>query len=170
MATVTVPLDVKSASVAATLIPELKLVAGTNMPVSSFGFDDGTVNTQEDIYFQLTLPLFGVSNTTMSVFLNWYNAATAITGACVWAVAIAKLDIATSVEAASFATASNVTTTTAAVAKAASISNASTVALPTGLLALDAVVIKVSRLGSNGSDTMVGDANLFAAYLQYSDT
>lgn len=167
MATVFNPISPGEAEFLATAFPQV-VKGGTNFPVLGLAFDAAA---DEAAYFPLDVSKYGSGNLTLD--LDWY-ADTASTGDVVWEAAIAAITPNTDtqdVETKALATAQTVTDshlgTTGQRAHRATI----TISNLDSLAARDNVFLRVRRLGSSsGSDTMAGDAILFAGNLQYSDT
>jgi hypothetical protein len=149
-----------------TVFPQSVRFAGTNFPVEGLAFDAGA---DEACVTKLQAISYGSGNLTL--LLVWY-ADTATSGNVVWGGAIACITAGTdtqNVETDAFATETTVTTaasgsTQALVTSSITISNLDSIA------ANDVVFLRIRRVGSNGSDTMTGDAILVAAKLTYSDT
>lgn len=167
MATVRIPIDVRSMVPAVTDGPQFKAVEGTNFVVVSLAFDASTV---ESAVLQTVLPSYGSGNLTLR--LDWY-ADTATTGGVVWGAQIAAITPDTDsqdVETDAFATAATVTDshigTTGQRVHTCSITISSLDSLASG----DLVFLRIYRDATNGGDTMAGDALLLGAELSYSDT
>lgn len=166
MATTNVGLDVKSAILSSSAIPELVLIVGTNGPVMGYAFD---ASSREDIYFSIPLLLYGSGNITC--VCHWYSRSGSTSGAVVWGARIACTTPgdATSMETKAWATAQSTTTTVNATAKGLT-STSITISNLDNAAAGDTMWLNVYRDAANASDTMTGDATLLTLYLQYSDT
>jgi hypothetical protein len=167
MATVKHFLAPEEAQFLASAFPALSKVNGTNFPVSGLAFDAGA---DEAAFWKLRANNYGSGNLTLA--LEWY-ADTASSGDVVWGAAIAAITPDTDtqdVETDGLATENTVTdshlgTTGQRVHRASiTISNLDSIA------ADDEVFLRIRRIGTNGSDTMTGDAILLSAQLSYSDT
>ena len=167
MATVYRELHPESAQFQTSTFPQLVKVAGTNFPVSSLAYDAAA---DEAAFWKLRALNYGSGNLTLDI--DWY-ADTASTNVVRWGAAIAAITPETDtqdVETKSFATENTVDdthlgTTGQRVHRATiTISNLDSIA------AGDDVWVRIRRIGSNGSDTMTGDAMLLMATLSYSDT
>lgn len=150
-----------------TVFPQSARIAGTNFPVEGLAFDAAA---DEACVAKFRADGYGSGNLTLEI--DWY-ADSASSGDVVWDAAICVITPDTDsqdVETDSFATASSVTdshlgTTGQRVHRASiTISNLDSIA------AGDLVHLRIRRVGSNGSDTMTGDAILVFAELTYSDT
>lgn len=146
--------------------PEYKQ-AGTNIAVASYSFDAGAT---EGIQFVLPyVGSYGSGNLTCK--LRWY-ADTATTGSVVWGASIACITPETDtqdIETDAWATENTVTDahlgTTAQRLHEASI----TISNLDSIAAGDYLSLRIQRLGTNGSDTLSGDAQLVGVVLEYSD-
>jgi hypothetical protein len=168
MATVTHPIDFKSAEFLTSAVPELVLITntGTNpIPIMGYAFD---ASTRENMYFQFVIPNYGTGN--ISVVIDWMSRTAQTTGAVVWGASIAAV---TPGDAQSILTKSLAaeTTATTTVNGTASGMVASTVAVSNldGVAANDLVWLRIGRDAAAGGDTMTGDATVLGVYLSYSD-
>ncbi|HEU4895118.1 MAG TPA: hypothetical protein VFT85_04715 [Acidimicrobiia bacterium] len=141
--------------------------AGSNIGVFSLKFD---ATTDEACQFTFDATNYGSGNLTIDIF--WF-ADTASSGDVVWGAAIAAITPNTDtqdIETDSWATENTVTDshlgTTGQRLHLATI----TVSNLDSLAARDYVALRIRRLGSNGSDTMSGDAQLVRVTVSYSDT
>jgi hypothetical protein len=141
--------------------------AGTNITVQSLKFDAAT---DEACAFVFDAILYGSGNLTVGI--AWY-ADTASSGNVVWGASIAAITPDTDtqdVETDAWATENTVTDshlgTTGQRLHRASI----TLSNLDSLTARDQCWLRIRRLGTDGSDTMAGDAQLVAVTLSYSDT
>jgi len=168
MATTRLVLNVDSAQpVPGSTLPQFKQ-AGSSVGVSSYSFDAGA-----DEALQFVVPYvqaYGSGNLTVK--LRWF-ADTATSGDVVWGAAIAAITPETDsqdIETDSLATENTVTDshlgTTAQRLMEASI----TVSNLDSLAAADYLSLRIRRIGTNGSDTMSGDAQLAGVVVEYSDT
>ncbi|MEV8638085.1 hypothetical protein AB0395_41180 [Streptosporangium sp. NPDC051023] len=167
MGTVRHLLSPEEAVLATSSFPAYQRNAGTNFPVTGLAYD---ASTDERAYFKRRLVNYGSGNLTLS--LTWY-ADTASSGVVRWEAAIACItpdSDSQDAETKSFATAQTVddthlgTTGQRVHVCSVTISNLDSAA------AGDIVWLRLSRIGSNGSDTMTGDAIWLEAELSYSDT
>lgn len=172
MATVYFSIDVASARLKGSSIPELVNIAGTNAPLGGYALDAAV---REDLFFQTPIPLFGVSNTQLIVRLYWYSRTGQTSGNAVFGARVAAMSggDAVSMEAKSFAA----STSAAAVAvngtaKGPTFSSVSIANLDSLATAApwDFVELNVFRDGADGTDTLTGDAIITAIYLEYSDS
>ena len=167
MATVRAPLGVNAFIPAATNGAQSKVIAGTNFPVMSWAFD-GT--TAETIYAQFPLLNYGSGNITLK--LHWY-ADTASSGDVVFESALAAItpDIDTQdVETKAFTTANTVTDTHLGTTGQRLHQTSITISNLDSAAANDEMWLRIKRLPADAADTMVGDALLVDAWLEYSDT
>lgn len=157
----------EEAAFATSSFPAYTRTAGTNFPVTGLAFDAAA---DEGAYFKRRLVSYGSGNLTLS--LTWY-ADTATSGVVRWEAAIACITPDTDtqdVETKSFAAATTVddthlgTTGQRLHVCSITISNLDSAA------AGDVVWLRLSRIGSNGADTLTGDAIWVEAELSYSDT
>lgn len=166
MATVTKELDILAAQLHSTSIPELVKVDGTNFPVWGYAFDAAT---DEQISFRFLANNYGSGSLTALV--DWYSRSGSTTGNAVLGAAIACVSPgdAQSMETDGIATE---TTATSAVNGTAKGPQRATITISNldSIAANDSVELRIRRLGSNGSDTMAGDAIIFGVTIQYSDT
>jgi hypothetical protein len=149
-----------------TVFPQSVRTAGTNFPVEGLAFD---ASADEACVAKLKIKNYGSGNIT--AILTWY-ADTATTGNVVWGAAIAAITPSTdtqNVETDAFATETTVTGGASGSAQAL-VNHSITISNLDSVAANDVVFLRVRRIGSNGSDTMSGDAILVAVELQYSDT
>lgn len=147
--------------------PAFTRVAGTNFPVTSLAYDAAT---DEAATFKRRAVNYGSGNLTLDIL--WY-ADTASSGDVVWGGAVAAITPDTDsqdVETDTLATENTVTDshigTTGQRVHRASI----TISNLDSLASNDLLFLRIRRLGSNGSDTMTGDAMMLGATLSYSDT
>jgi hypothetical protein len=166
MATVYVPLDPGSADFLSSTFPQL-VTNGTNVPVAGLAYD---ASADEAAFWLLDASHYGSGNLTVE--LEWY-ADTASSGNVVWGAALAAYTPDadnTDIESKALATEQTVTDshlgTTGQRLHRASITLSNT----DSIAAKDATWIRIRRVGSNGSDTMTGDAILVSVHVSYSDT
>lgn len=148
-----------------TVFPQISRVAGTNFPVYGLAFDAGADEACSTLFVANN---YGSGNLTL--ILKWY-ADTATSGNVVWGGAVAAITPATdnqNIETKAFATENTVT---AAAGGSAQEPETSTITISNldSIAADDVCHLRIRRVGSNGSDTMTGDAILVAVELQYSD-
>ena len=145
--------------------PEMKS-AGTNIAIRSLSFD---ASTDEGCQFPWRATGYGSGNLTVT--LLWY-ADTATSGNVVWGAAIAAItpDSDTqNIETDTWATENTATDGTSGSTQALN-TTAITVSNLDSIAASDMAWLRIRRLGTSGSDTMSGDAQLVAVILSYSDT
>lgn len=151
----------------ATTFPEYAKIAGTNFPVSSLKYD---ATADEAGFWKFPAIAYGSGNLTLDIL--WY-ADSASSGDVVFGGAISAITPNTDtqdVETDGLATENTVTdshlgTTGQRVHLCTiTISNLDSIA------ANDLVHLRIRRVGSSGSDTMTGDAQLLMGVLSYSDT
>lgn len=166
MATVTQYFLPESAQFQTTAFPAIMKVAGTNFPVMSLAYDTTTV---ERAYWHFHAVNYGSGNITCTIY--WY-ADTATTNGVVWETALAAITPNTdtqNVETKAFATVNTAADTNLGNSQqvhsiAVTISNLDSLAND------DECWLRISRLTTDGSDTMAGDAMLMGFKLEYSDT
>lgn len=167
MATVYVQPSVQAAQFLASTFPQIRRTAGTNFPVFGLSYD---ASADEAAFLNFRAVSYGSGNLTVD--LEWY-ADTASSGDVVWGCALSAItsntdtqDIETDALATeNTATDSHLGTTGQRLHRATV-----TVSNLDSLAADDWVTLRVRRLGSNGSDTMAGDAILVGVTISYSDT
>jgi hypothetical protein len=127
----------------------------TRNSIAILDFDD---TTDESAIFLSIIPEATVLTSGLSIRLIW-TATTATSGDCVWDASLERMT--TDIDTDSFDTAASVTTTTNATS---GVPNYSTITLTTidSVTAGDGFRLKINRDANNGSDTMVGDAELIA--------
>lgn len=142
-------------------------ISGTYFPFVVLDFaSSGT----ESAYFFLLSADYGSGNPTVTIY---WAADTATSGSVVWSVQLAAVTPnteATSLASKLFDGAQTVTDTHLGTIARRVHSCDVTISNLDGLTAGEYVVLKVSRLGSDVSDTMAGDAMLLGLKLTYSDT
>jgi hypothetical protein len=166
MATVYRELLPEEAQFLSTAFPAF-LKRGSNYPVTSLAFD---ASSTESAYWKLAALKYGSGN--LSLDLIWY-ADTATSGVVRWEAsmaAITPISDSQDVETDSLATAQTVDDTH--LGTTAHRLHRATIAISNldSLAVLDAMWLKVSRLGGHANDTMAGDCLLANGYLSYSDT
>lgn len=169
MATVFQQVDPGSMRLAATAMPELVNIAGTNFPAFGLAFDDGVVGAREDAYFNLAALLYGSGNLTLRI--RWYSRTGQVAGAVVWGARIAAITAGTdaqSYETKAFAAAQTANPTVIATARALN-DTSITISNLDSLAALDEIILDVYRDADAGGDTMTGDAIIVDMVLSYSD-
>ena len=167
MAVVTQYFLPESAQFKATVFPAITRRDGTNFPVMSLAYDTSTV---ERAYWHFNAINYASGNITCTIY--WYPD-TATTNGVVWETAIACItpntDTTTNVETKSLATVNTAADTNLGNTKqvhsiAVTISNLDSIADG------DLCWIRVSRLCTDASDTMAGDAMLLGFKLEYTST
>lgn len=147
--------------------PQYKTNNGTNFPVSSFAYDAAT---DEAATWRFIATSYGSGNLTVDI---WWYADTASASDVVWGAAIVAITANTDtqdVETDAFATENTVTDTHLGTTGQRVHLCTITVTNLDSLAADDLVFIRIRRVGSSGSDTMSGDAQLLNFRLSYSDT
>lgn len=170
MATVRQTLSLKSADTQTSAIPELYAVQGTNFPVIGARSFDGS--STERIFLKFMPYNYGSGDITVTI--HWY-AASATTGGVTWECALAAMTPNTdsgSVEAKAFATVATATDTHLGTTakRPMSVDVTLTGAALDSVAAGDLAWLRVSRLPTDGGDTMSGDAVLVGVDVSYSDT
>lgn len=167
MGTVYQHLIPESAVYLATVFPEYKNIAGTNIPVTSLAYDAAA---DEAAFWRTRAINYGSGNLTVDI--QWY-ADTASSGDVVWGVAIAAITPDTDsqdIETDALATENTVTDTHLGTTGQRLHRAVVTVSNLDSLAKDDDVAVRIRRVGSSGSDTMTGDALLVSATVSYSDT
>lgn len=169
MATVVQGVSIGSLVPFATLIPELVKIDGTNFPNFGPAYDAATDEQMcsERIY----AANYGASNPNVTVIFDWYSRSGSTTGAVVWGASLSVLTPgdAQSMETDAWATENTATTTVNATAKGMTRTTVTVTNLDS-LTANDSFLVRLRRIGSNGSDTMAGDAVLVGVTVTYPDT
>lgn len=167
MATVKHTFTPQMAEFQSSAFPQLDVVAGTNFPVASLAFDAAAT---ERAYFPFQALNYGSGNLTATLY--WY-AVSATSGAVMWETALAAITAETDsqdVETKAFATAQQSSDTHLGTTAKRIHQFAMTVSNLDSLAADDYAILRVSRIGGDGGDTMTGDAKLVRVVLSYSDT
>lgn len=168
MATVNIPVGVGSLVPFTTLIPELVNIAGTNFPNFGYAFDAATDEQlcTERIY----AANYGASNPNVTVLIDYYSRTGQTSGNAVFGAALSVITPgdAQSVETDAFATENTVTSTVNGTARGLTRATI-TVSNLDSLTANDSLVMRIRRVGSNGSDTLTGDAVIVGLTIQYPD-
>ena len=167
MASVYRELQPEQASYLGSTFPGYSKVNGTNFPVSGLYFDAAA---DEAAFWKLQALLYGSGNLTLD--LEWY-ADSATSGVVRWGGAIAAITPDTDsqdVETKAFATETTVDDTHLGTTGQRLHRCTITISNLDSLAAGDVVWLRIRRIGSNGADTMTGDAILVKATLSYSDT
>lgn len=167
MATVTQLLAPEQAQFKTTAFPQFVRNQGTNFPVTGLAYDAAA---DEAAFWALVATRYGSGNLTLSI--RWY-ADTASSGDVRWEAQIAAITPNTDsqdVETDGLATAQQVVDTHLGTTGQRLHEAALTISNLDSVAADDVVWLRVARTGSNGSDTMTGDAVLVLATLSYSDT
>lgn len=169
MATVSLGFDPAGARLFSSGIPELVLINGTGTipdPTMGYAMDAAA---DEYFYFVFKVRNYGSGNLTLNV--DWYSRSGSTTGDIVLSGAIGCLTSGDtqSVESKTLATATTATSTVNGTAKGPK-TGAVTISNLDSITNGDVVKLRVGRVGSNGSDTMSGDAIIYWVEIQYSDT
>lgn len=166
MGTVKQQLDIEGAQFLTSAYPAISR-AGTNAPAASLKFDAAA---DEAAFWSFIASNYGSGNLTVRI--TWY-ADSASSGDVVWGAAIAAITPNTDtqdVETDSLATENTATDSHLGTTGQRVHSVDITVSNLDSLAADDFVFLRIRRVGSNGSDTMTGDAQLLKVEVQYSDT
>lgn len=145
-------------------LPEFKIASG----IASYSCDAAA-----DEGFQFTVPQLATLTGSMTIDIDWY-ADSATSGNVIFDAAALAYTVATDtgdIEAASFATA--VVGSATAASGTAQVPVRTTITLTTGgqqdnASTGDFFQLRIRRLGTNGSDTMAGDAQVIGVTLSYS--
>lgn len=167
MATIRTDLDPDQAQFLATVFPQYDKVNGTSFPVTGLRFD---ASLDEAAFWRLDAFAYGSGNLTCTVI---WTADTQSSNATVWEAAIAAITAGTDsqdVTTKAFATAQTVTSSHLGTTVKRLMTASITISNLDSIAADDIVWLRIKRLGSNGSDSMTGDAWLLQARLSYSDT
>lgn len=167
MAIVYLTLFPENAQFLAATFPQLVKNNGTNFPVSGLAYDAAA---DEAAFWKFEAINYGSGNLTLD--LLWY-ADTASTGDVVWSSSLAAItpDADTQdVETDTLATANTVTDSHLGTVGQRVHRATITLSNLDSLANRDAVFLRIRRIGSDGADTMAGDAILILAMLSYSDT
>jgi hypothetical protein len=169
MATVVQGISIGSLVPFATLIPALAKVDGTNFPNFGPSFDAAT--DEQMCTDRIYAASYGASNPSVTVIYDWYSASGSTSGAVVWGASLSVLTPgdAQSIETDAWATENTTTTTVNATAKGLTRTTVTVTNLDS-LTANDSFLVRIRRIGSNGSDTMTGDAILVGMTVTYPDT
>lgn len=171
MATVTQSIPVQELVPFNVNIPLASKVDGTNNPVFSQGFSDGTPAVDEVLFTErVFMANYGASNPNITAVIDWYALAGSIVGAVVWGMAMQAVTPGDpqSLETDGFATEVTGTTTVNGTAKGLTRTTIVINQLD-GVAPGDSVVFRITRRQSNGADTMSGRANLVGLTIQYPD-
>ena len=144
--------------------PQYTKFNGPALPITGLAYDAAT---DEAAFWKIRA--IGYTSGDLTVDIDWY-ADTASTNAVVWGVAIAVITPETDtqdVETKTLATENTVTDTHLGTTGQRLHRAVVTVSNLDSLAANDFVMVRIRRLGSNGSDTMAGDAILVMATLSY---
>jgi hypothetical protein len=147
--------------------PMIKVIYGSSYPVTGLFYDAAT---DEAAFWRFVATSYGSGN--IDVDLYWY-ADTASSGNVVWGAAISAITANTDsqdIETDALATENTVTDSHLATVNQRLHQATVTVSNLDSLAADDVVTLRVRRVGSNGSDTMTGDAALVYVRISYSDT
>lgn len=167
MATVYWPFEARSAELRTTVFPQLVRANGTTIPIAGYAFDAAA---DEAMFFDFPAVLYGSGNLT--VWVDWY-ADTASTGVVRWGAAIACITPDTDtqdVETDGLATQNTVDDTHLGTTGQRLHRAIITVSNLDSIAANDDVRLQIMRVGSNGADTMAGDAIVTRVTVSYSDT
>ena len=167
MATVTQQFTPESAIFPSSTFPAFAKFVGTNFPISVLAYDAGA---DEAAYWKMRAVRYGSGNLTVDI--EWY-ADTASSGVVRWGVSIAAITPDTDsqdMETKSFATENTFDDTHLGTTGQRLHRATVTVSNLDSLAADDIVIIRLRRIGSNGSDTMTGDALMPLFTVSYSDT
>lgn len=166
MATVYQLLEPDSAQYLSSTFPQL-VKNGTNFPVMGLAFNDAA---DEAAFWRLEVHRYGSGNLTVDIY--WYGD-TATTNSVVWGAALAAITPETDtqdVETKALATENTVTDTHLGTTAQRLHRATVTVSNLDSLANADAAWLRIRRLGSNGSDTLSGDAIIERVEVSFSDT
>jgi hypothetical protein len=152
------------ADIRTTAYPQLVRANGTNIPVSGYAFDAAA---EEAVFF--TFRAIDYTSGDVSVDIDWY-ADTASSGNVVWGAQLAAITPNTdSQDIETDGLASQATVTDSHLGTTGQRLHRCTVTVSSldSLAADDYVVLRVSRVGSSGSDTMSGDAIMVGVAAYY---
>ena len=165
MATATLHLDVASARFRSTNAAATVKANGTTVPVLGIAFDAAA---DEEAHFSFRISNYGSGN--VFVRIAWY-ADTAASGNVVFGVALGAITSGDPTNIETKALGTEATTAVAAESVAQAMSHITIQITSIDSIADgDFVFVRLRRLGTNGSDTMAGDAIVVALELNYSDT
>lgn len=168
MATVYLPaFTPESALFLASTFPEYAKVNGTNFPVTSLKYDAAA---DEAAFWKFPALNYGSGNLTVDIL--WY-ADSASSGDVIFGAAISAITPNTdtqNIETDGLATENTVTDTHLGTTGQRVHLCSITVSNLDSLANLDLVHMRIRRIGSNGSDTMTGDAQILLVVVSYSDT
>jgi hypothetical protein len=156
-----------AAALPAATFPQLVKAAGTNFPVPGYAFDAAA---DETFYFDFSAENYGSGNVTVEV---WWYADTATSGVVRWSAAIAAITPdtdSTDIETKAFGTAATFDDTHLGTTGQRLHRAPIAVSSLDSLASRDDVRLRVQRVGSNGADTMTGDAIAVRVTASYSDT
>lgn len=164
MATASIPLYPEGASYLNSAFPQFVRTAGTNFPVTGLAYDAAA----DEAAFWKFNPI-GYTSGNLTLVVEWY-ADTASSGDAVWGAAIAAITPNTDtqdIETKALATENTATDTHLGTTGQREHSISITISNLDSIADGDDCFIRIRRLGTNGSDTMTGDAILERAILQY---
>ena len=149
--------------------PKLRLINGTNFGFPALFYSDST--DRSAFFFFRALEYVGGNDITVDI--DWY-ADNATSGNVVWGAAVAAitpLDT-TQITSKSFATETTATTANPGTSSARLVRTSITISSSNndGMVQDDWVILKIRRLGANGSDTMSNDAAVVNITVRYSNT
>ncbi len=169
MSTVKLQLPIGGAQSLATAFPAFVRTLGTHFPVEGLAFD-GAGATEEKAYWRFKASNYGSGNLTL--VLRWY-ADSGTTGVVMWGARLAAITPDTDsqdIETKAFATQQTTTDTHLGTTAQRVHTVSLTVSNLDAIAADDELVLELSRLPGNASDTMTADAILVGVEVQYSDT
>jgi hypothetical protein len=164
MGTAYVPIKPNAAAFLATTFPQLDKVNGTNIPVPILKYDAAA---DEAAFWRFVATGYSTGNLTLDI---WWYADTATANDVVWGGAIAAITANTDsqdIETDALATENTVTDTHLGTTGQRLHLCTITISNLDSIAADDEVVLRIRRVGANGSDTMTGDACLVQARLSY---
>jgi hypothetical protein len=167
MATASIQLDPKGASLFGTGDPTPTHQLATDHPVDGYSFTKATPSQQ--FFFEFKAPFYLSGNLTLVIF--WYSDTGQTSGAVTWGAQIAAISAgdAQSMLTDTLATATTTTTTVNSTARGPT-ATVITISNLDSIAADDSVMLRVFRDGSSGADTMTGGAIPFDIELRYAAT
>lgn len=167
MAIISHYLEPESAQFLTSTFPQFTKTNGTNFPVSGLAFDAAA---DEAAFWKVEALSYGSGNLTLDL---WWYADTATSGVVRWGGAIAAITANTDtqdIETDGLATEATSDDTHLGTTGQRVHKDTVTISSLDSIAAGDLVFLRIRRVGSNGADTMTGDAILLLAKLSYSDT
>lgn len=166
MATVTVNFTPSTLWPGTTNIPEMVNIAGFN-PVIGWAFDDAS----DEVLYTEAIYLANYGSGLFRADIDWYSRSGQTSGNAVFDVCVQCITPgdAQSVETDGFAAVSSQAATVNSTAKGDTRTTITSIANDSAA-AGDTVIFRLRRAGSNGADTLTGDAIVRSFTISYSDT